>query len=284
MQTGTAATWGFPSKDCLLLLLLLCCALRSAAQEIPASDRIHPGEAVTYDLYFKWGLLMPRAGHATLSIDTASFVGRRALRYRLLFGTAGLFERIYPMHDSIDCHFSPDLLLLQSEKRSEEGGYYSADRLTFRYDRDTTEARSIRYTRSGTKIDTTLQTVGQRMYDILGATLYLRSIEWETMKPGDATPFNVAIGRDIVNISFRYAGQKIVERGNVKYRTRLFYVDIYDEAFTQNKEAAEIWVGDDANHLPVRIRAKLKIGAAEVYYHSSEGLRHPLDCRVEIRQ
>lgn len=46
----------------------------------------------------------------------------------------------------------------------------------------------------------------------------------------------------------------------MKYRTRHFYIDIYDDAFTQSKEAAEIWIGDDENHIPIKIRAKLKIG------------------------
>ena len=42
------------------------------------------------------------------------------------------------------------------------------------------------------------------------------------------------------------------------------------------KEAAEVWIGDDENHIPVKIRAKLKIGAAEVYYKDSYNLRAPL--------
>ena len=41
---------------------------------------------------------------------------------------------------------------------------------------------------------------------------------------------------------------------------------------------------DDENHIPIKIRAKLKIGAAEVYYKSSKGLRYPLTSRVEIKR
>ena len=121
------------------------------------------------------------------------------------------------------------------------------------------------------------------MFDMLGATMYLRSLDWDKMKQGDEFPFHVVIGRDRINISFRYTGQQIVERNEtLKYRTRHFYIDIFDDAFTQSKAAAEIWIGDDENHIPVKIRAKLKIGAAEVYYKSSKGLRYPLTSRVEI--
>lgn len=68
--------------------------------------------------------------------------------------------------------------------------------------------------------------------------MYLRSLDWDKMKSGESFPFQVAIGRERINISFRYTGQQIVERSEtLKYRTRHFYIDIYDDAFTQSKEA-----------------------------------------------
>ena len=57
------------------IVILLCCLLGCAslaAQEIPVS-RFQPGETVNYQLYFKWGLIMAKAGEATLSVDKASF-------------------------------------------------------------------------------------------------------------------------------------------------------------------------------------------------------------------
>ncbi|GHU10207.1 hypothetical protein FACS189431_8860 [Alphaproteobacteria bacterium] len=68
----------------------------------------------------------------------------------------------------------------------------------------------------------------------------------------------------------------------MKYRTHHFFIDVYDPAFTQSKEAAEVWVGDDDNHIPVRVRAKLKIGAAEVYFKDSNNLQYPFTCRIVI--
>ena len=186
------------------------------------------------------------------------------------------------MRDTIDCYFSPEMLLLRSEKRVNENDYYLIDDLKFSYEPGKISARSHRYTPSRTKIDTMIVSE-QRMFDMLGATMYLRSLDWDKMQYGDEVPFLVAIGRDRINSSFRYTGQQIVERNEtLKYRTRHFLIDIYDDAFTQSKAAAEIWIGDDENHIPVKIRAKLKIGAAEVYYKSSKGLRYPLTSRVEI--
>lgn len=241
------------------------------------------GERVDYDLYFKWGLLMPKAGLATLSVKETWFKNDPAWHYRLLFRTAGMMEKVYKMRDTIDCYFSPEPRLLFSSKRTDEGDYYLVDNLEFRYPYSGASVHSHRYNLKTTKIDTVLRVEGC-LFDMLGATMYLRSLDWSRMEYGAEFPFHVAIGRDIVRVSYRYTGQQIVERGAVKFRTRHFYIDIIDEVFTQSRAAAEVWIGDDRNHLPVKIRAKLKIGAAEVYFKEAFNLAYPLDCRVVVER
>ena len=121
-----AATWECRSDivRLWLIFLLLLSAVCAKAQEIPVRHRFSPGEEVQYELYFKWGLLMPRAGHATLSIRDAEYEGEPSYHYRLIFRTSGIIEKVYKMRDTIDCHFTPDMLLLRSEKRVDENDYY----------------------------------------------------------------------------------------------------------------------------------------------------------------
>jgi hypothetical protein len=119
---------------------------------------------------------------------------------------------------------------------------------------------------------------------MLGGTFFLRTLNRNNLKAGDNFPFTVAVGRDLVQAGYRYHNQTVVERDNAKYRTQYFFIDIYDDAFSQGKAAAELWVGDDANHIPIRVRTKLKIGYAEVHYKSSNNLKWPLDCRVEVKK
>lgn len=267
-----------------LFILILCLAgvVRGvAAQNTPMSALFNAGERVDYDLYFKWGILMPKAGLATLSVKEARYEGVPSWHYQLLFRTSGMMEKVFRMRDTIDCHFSPKGKLLFSSKRTDEGDYYLVDNLKFSYRGEKVSSHSHRFTPEVTKIDTVLTTEGY-MFDMLGATMYLRAINWNVLKEGDEFPFRIAIGRDLVNVSYRYAGQQIVERGDIKYRTRHFYIDIHDKAFTQSKAAAEVWLGDDENHLPVKIRAKLKIGAAEIYLNSSYNLRYPLASRIVV--
>ena len=240
---GTAV-WAACASKLYICVFFLCVASLTSlrAQTLPLSH----GERVDYDLYFKWGLIMSKAGLATLSVKESEYQGAPSWHYNLLFRSAGVIEKVFRMRDTMDCHYSKEPRLLFSSKRTNEGDYY--------------------------------------LVDMLGATMYLRSLDWRTMSYGAEFPFMIAIGRELVNARFRYTGQQIVEHKEAKFRTRHFYIDIYDEAFSQAKEAAEVWIGDDENHIPVKIRAKLKIGAAEVYYKDSYNLRAPLTCRIVVQK
>lgn len=201
--------------------------------------------------------------------------------YRLLFHTTGMFESIYKMRDTLASFHDNNMILTRSGKHSNEGGYYSIDRITFDYKKEGVSAHSLRYTPTRVRIDTTLTAEGCA-FDMMSSLLYLRSLNYEKMNNGDRFSFKVMIGRDVVNVGFHYRGQAILERDNAKFKTRHFTMDIYDDVFEQSESAAEIWIGDDENRIPVRVRAKLKLGAAEAFYTSSSGLKYPLTCRIEM--
>lgn len=262
---------------------LLCGTLVSAQKTGIQSSGMNPGESITYEVFFKWGPLMPRAGEAVFAYHLDHSVENSTTRYELLFRTTKFFDGFFKMRDTLSSYYDNDNSLIYSSKRTDEGNYYSVDELRFRYGDENTQIHSLRYTATRVKIDTTLTAFGE-VTDLLGAIYYLRGINRTQLKSGDTFPFTVAIGRDLVKVQFVYRNQSIVERGNAKYNTRYFEIDIYDEAFESTKTSAELWIGDDDNFLPIKVRSKLKIGYAEIYYKKSNQLKHPLKCRIEIKR
>lgn len=239
------------------------------------------GEKVDYVLYFKWGILMPKAGQASIDFLKTNENNIPGYSYRLLFRTTGMFESIYKMRDTLASFHDENMTLIRSGKHSNEGGYYSIDRITFSYQNEEVSAHSLRYTPTRVRIDTILTAEGCT-FDMMSSLLYLRSLDYKKLKNGDRFSFKSMIGRDVVNVGFHYRGQEILERDNAKFKTLHFTMDIYDEVFEESESAAEIWIGDDENRIPIRLRAKLKIGAAEAYYTSSSGLKYPLTCRIQM--
>lgn len=252
------------------------------AQCLQDSRVFSNNEKVEFDLYYKWGILMPKGGTASMTITSSEYQGAPVWKSELLLYTSGMVDKMFRVRDTIENYITKDKQrLLFSTKRSSEGGYYQIDNLTYTYKGEETHVHTFRRNLERVRVDTTL-VGGNCTLDILGALLYARSFDWNDMIQSHQYHLQVAMGRTVIPISYRYEGQRIVERDNVKYSTRYFIIDIFDDAFTESKEAMEIWIGDDPNHLPIKVRAKLKIGAMEAYYKSSSNLRHPLNSRIEM--
>jgi Protein of unknown function (DUF3108). len=265
-----------------VLILLMRVSFVSAQKNGFQSSSINQGEKITYDVYFKWGLISGRAGDAIFSYHKDNSVAGATSRYELSFKTTKFFDNFFKMRDTLACYYDVNKLIY-SRKGSDEGGYYSVDEVTFRYENEKAHIHSLRYTPSRVRIDTTFTATGD-VSDLLGAAFFLRGIDRNKLQSGDSFPITIAIGRDLVKAQFIYQNQAIVEHGNVKYNTRYFKIDIFDEAFESSTASAEVWVGDDDNFLPVKVRSKLKIGYAEIYYNSSSNLAHTLKCRIETKK
>ncbi|MDF9830500.1 DUF3108 domain-containing protein [Parabacteroides sp. PF5-6] len=276
---------GSHSKMGLCLLLFLCLlsfTSPSKAQCLQDSDIFHDGEKVEFDLYFKWGLLMTKGGGATMTVTSSEYENQPVWKSELLLYSSGMIDKFFSIRDTIVNYTTQEKpRLLFSTKRSDEGGYYQIDNLTYSYKDAETHVHAFRRNKNRIKADTVL-VGGNCVLDILGSLMYARSFDWHEMEQSKHYHLQVAMGKSVIPISYHYEGQQIVERENVKYATRYFIVDIYDDAFTQSKEALEIWIGDDDNHLPIKVRAKLKLGAMEAYYKDASGLRYPLNSRIVV--
>jgi hypothetical protein len=266
---GWAFNGGGRGLRCRILCALIAIPACVYGQYRPLHMTMNHGEEITYEVCFKWGILMASAGEGRLTFNKTTYNGA-ASKYRLTFQSNKFFDSIYKIRDTIDCYYAPDHSLLYNLKRTSEGGYELTDELRFSYHASgQTTIHSLRYTPEKIKIDTTLTVTSGYVSDMLGAIFFLRTQEWKNIKPGVVFPLTIAIGRDLVKTSFRYQGTALIEQGGATLRAHHFYIDIYDAAFMQSKAAAELWVSDDENHIPLKVRSKLKIGYAEIYYKHS---------------
>jgi hypothetical protein len=282
------AAWECRFKRIAAIIMILAAILQGQGQGqiqgqcFDDSTVFTDGEKTTYDVYFKWGLMMPKAGTASLTVKETTYQDTPAWNTYVLINSSGMVNTFFSIRDTMQNYLTKEKpRLLYSGKRTLEGGYYEMDDLTYSFEDNQTGIHAIRKNRNRVKTDTTL-TGGACVLDLLGSLMYARTFNWEDFSVGQGHSLQVSRGKSLIRVSYRYEGQQIVERDHVKFRTRLFIVDIYDEAFTESKEAMKIWIGDDNNHIPVKIRAKLKIGAMETYYKSSQNLRYPLTCRIEM--
>jgi len=260
--------------------LLFCTSSSFSQQDFP----FQIGEQLDFVVYYKYGVVMTKAGSAQYTIKDHALNEKPTIRTSLTFKTAGVVDAAYRVKDTLYSHFTPELIPVLHRKHLNEGKTKYIDEIEFKkFSEKFTSVQSRRIRDGNMKFDTLL-TANSLGYDMLGVFTFVRTLDYSDLKTGDKFVLTSFVGRDAVPLHIRYMGQAILDKGTVKYKTLKFGIDIIDTAFTEPKNAMEIWISDDQNHIPVKLKAKLKIGAAEAELTSVKNLKYPFDSRIEIPQ
>ncbi|MEO0199020.1 MAG: DUF3108 domain-containing protein [candidate division WOR-3 bacterium] len=190
------------------------------------------GEILRYNLY--WGSI--RIGQARLQLDTVSDT---ILRSSLVIKTEGVFDKIYPVNDSMVSYFhSKSYRTIRFERYIDEAGYRSTTVAFYRGD-------TVFY-HDGSKVY-----IAFEVMDPLSVLYFLRS------KPSLDTLY-------ILNFHVSKATQKVpVKIDFVNERNEKFfrvYIDLRDPKKTKVPAESIYFLKADSSKTPVRMEFKSKYG------------------------
>ena len=265
-------------KQLCLILCFLLLQISMHANELPFQGQ----EELKFDIHYKYGLVMLKAGTANYYLAEATYNNNKSFKTTVDFRTTSFFDKIFKMRDTLSAHIAENLNPLYHKRMIYEGNYHIAEELFFnQFGRDYSEVRVRRV--SGPKVSfDTIVTSKDLGYDIVNILHFIRSLDYAQMRsPIDYV--STFFGKGNIKITIRNEGQTIVEKSEtLKYNTYKIALDFTDNVFNESKNAIEIWMSDDENKIPIRVRAKLKIGAAEVHLVSWKNLKHPFSSEVII--
>jgi len=256
-------------KKFIVLSVILQAFTLLKAEEIP----FRSGEELYFNLNYKYGLMMIKAGTAEFNIQNSHYSGVSTMKTVLTFKTNSFFDKIFKMRDTLYSQVDMSLAPLYHFRTVNEGNTTFIEEMFVRkYNSKQTEVRVRRESSTIASFDTILYADAPG-YDMLNLILYARSLNFGEMTVGDKKRIATFVGRDMINILVRYKGIETADYQDSEKNCHRIAFDIVDAAFKESKDAIEIWLSEDKNHVPVRIKAKLKIGAAEVRLASVKNLK-----------
>jgi len=241
------------------------------------------GEELKFDIRYKYGLVMLKAGTANFKVEESSYNNRFSFQPTLDFKTTSFFDKIFKMRDTLSSYTTENLQPLYHTRSVNEGNYRFTEEIFFNeFSTNHTEIRVKRESGEILRFDTVL-TANSMCYDMLNIMCIICSLDYSQPEFTQGKTISAFIGKDKVSITVRNEGQSVVEKSEThKYKTYKIALDFSDSNFNESKNAIEIWISDDKNRIPIKIRAKLRIGAAEVYLTSWKNLKYPLSSEVII--
>jgi hypothetical protein len=241
------------------------------------------GEELKYDVHYKYGFVMLRAGTANYRISNGTYDHSTTYQSVLDFKTSAFFDKIFKIRDTLYSHINENIEPIYHRRVINEGDTKFREEVVFNKSTSTyTEARVKRENAVGIKFDTLLH-VNNLAYDLLNIFIFARTLDYAHMKIGESIRLSTFVGRNKVNILVYFEGQTIINKSEtLKYNAYKLVLDITDEVFNESKNAMEIWISNDKNRIPLKLKAKLSIGVAEADLTSCKNLKYPFSSEIKI--
>lgn len=259
----------------LLTLFLLSTAKTANAQCQIDNNYFQAGEHLTYDLYFKWGIVSKKAGVGSLRISNVIYDGQEAYKAALTSNSRGTARDIFKMDDTISCVISKEMVPLAFFKDAHEGDDYTKERVSYTYQPDNSvKVRTMRHKNGTFRFDETFHRPNCT-YDMLSVVFYARTLDYAKMRKGDKVSVDFISGKKRLNMVIIHNGtEKLKVNDGNKYNCIKLSLKIADDAFKNEEDAMTVYITNDMNRMPIRIDTKLKIGNARVILSGFKGNRH----------
>jgi len=119
--------------------------------------------------------------------------------------------------------------------------------------------------------------VPDNVQDIVSGYYFLRTIAFENLKKDQIITIPGFVEDSCYSLKVKYVGKEVLKTKFGKVNAHVLSPIMPENSLFDGKNSIQFWVSDDKNRIPLRIKAKMFIGAVEVVLVEHEGLRYALN-------
>ena len=248
----------------ILPFLFLFLALPLAAQKQPA---FKAGEWLKYRIHY--GFL--NASFATMHLSSDNLDGIPVYHVVGEGKTTGFASIFFKVDDTYESYFGrKDGKPYKFIRKINEGGYTKDIEINFDYKDNKAVLQDNKH---GTEKDIP---VHDRIHDLLSATYFLRNnFDLEDLREGESLDMDVLFDDDgVFQFQLKYLGKEVLRTKYGKVECLKFRPMVQSGRVFKEKESLTLWVSNDLNKIPIRIKADLAVGSLKADLDGYNGLRN----------
>ena len=262
------------------LLLIVVITLTS----LPVVAQLyHSGEVLSYRVSYR-AFFFPNTELAEAKVATTddTLDGVAVYKVDARGYTLPEYRWMFDVDDKYTVHVDQQTLVplrFQSDIREEEHLYYSA------IDYDWANMKAYSEWRSGEKATKKkVMDINSESLDAISLFFRLRSEDSKSFTVGQERTLNMVLPDTIRYLKYRFLGNDIKRvRRFGKFKALKFACELGSSeefSFTDGTEFT-VWISDDKNKIPLHIESAVRVGKVCAYIYDMEGLKYPLDSRIE---
>jgi len=250
-------------KKVLPIYLFLCYAI-SFSQNGAASFK--QGEFLKYKI--QYGLL--NAGLATVEIKDR-LNDNDSLFHTVARGwSTGMVHFLFPVEDVYESYFYENSLQPKHFVRKiDEGGYTQDKEIYFDFEKH--QAKVINHKKETEKS----YFIQNNVQDMLSSFYYMRSIDFSNLTLNDSIDINMFFDEKMYPVKLIILDRETIKTNFGSVKTIKIRPLVQKGRVFKDEENVTLWISDDLNKIPLKIKASLLVGSAKAELIEYNGLVHP---------
>jgi hypothetical protein len=190
------------------------------------------------------------------------FNGEPVLYSKVVARSTGITDKLYKVRDVYECYFYEDSALpAKSVRDISEGNYKKYNSIVYNHDKNL-----LRSELSG------IHKVPDNIRDMVSTFFYIRKIDYSKLKYGDIIKINTFFDDEVFPFDMRYRGKDKIRTKIGEFECIKLVPFVEPGRIFKTEDDMTIWISDDPNLVPVRVKFDLLVGSLKIDLISFEGL------------
>ncbi len=118
--------------------------------------------------------------------------------------------------------------------------------------------------------------------DMVSSFYYLRnSIDIDNLKAGEEHVINMFFDNENYPFKLKFLGREVIKTKMGKIACLKFRPYVQADRVFKEEESMTVWISDDDNRMPVKIKADILVGSIQADLDAFKGLKHPFKVVID---
>jgi len=249
-------------------LALLLMVLTTLSFDTQREDAFDTGEYFKFRIHY--GIV--NAGYATLEVKEATINNKKVFHAVGKGYTTGMSKFFFKVEDLYESYFDKETgNPYRYIRKIDEGGYTKNQEGIFNQKENRILVKDYKH-----KSEKTLVINNDDVQDIVSSFYYLRNHpNIDQLKSGESIGIDMFFDDEITKFKLKYVGRQDITTKFGTVSCMIFKPLVQTGRVFKEEEGLTLWISDDNNKVPVRIKADLAVGSLKADLDEYKGLKNP---------
>ena len=227
-----------------------------------SNDSFFKGEVLEYRVHY--GFINAATATMTISDQIYNIGDRRCYKIEVFGRSVGMFDLFLRIRDTWGTYLdSASIITHKFYRKIEEGKYRKHEIVDFDHENRLARVRTFDNKKKLWKPIEVFDTP-PNVQDLVSGYYYLRTFNFDNMKKGNVLNIDAFFDDEIYDFKIRFDGREELKTKLGRIRSLVLTPIMPENELFDGENSITVWLSDDINKVPLKIKAEMFIGAVEI--------------------